>query len=813
MEILYGLISNFVFNILNKIGEVIYGEILNKRNKKQLIKEINEKFKIKNENINIDNLKEFFSISQIKDTIEEYILYSSTAQRALVKPNKKLNIPLKKEELFRILSNKYSIIYNCDSDELEALNDCFEFIYSFCEEKTYQFLKKNEKATIHFINSYTETNYNLIEQQLKIISKNIDALVKTDIEKFNPNFSEIKNKYYKILKERYSQAHIYLLDKFPFDSFYVPPTLLYSPNNKLEGREMIYFESYSPQMTWDKIFIKNNIVYVIGGAGYGKSLFLKKIINDYKNLSISDAEEYLVIFGELKMFFQKDSKLLLPVDKFLRDSMQSNTLLGDEISIDFIRYYLNKGRCIILLDALDEVDKKHRKDLHEKIIAYFKSQNPKNRICITSRDRGFIPEKNIEVYHIKPLDHNEIEKYVDNIIKLGKFDKQDKYSFMEQTSSLIEKGFLNSFLVLSLLLNIYKAERELPENKLDLYSKCFEYITVKREKEKTSDRFDWQKISLLMKDNTFMALSQLGFPNNRDIEKDVIISELTNIYKSKYSNENETINAIEEFLRFCSDRTELFVPSNSDGKFKFFHRSFFEYFYSLNLFINYTSPSDLLNKFKSFDIDSEVFELTMSMFKQRAETKYQEILKLIISESENELKYNNNFIYFNILTLIMQIVDDVQYKEYFFNLIIEYKNKIYNNIKKFYNLNCLPLILNGFKKYSELICKAYYKESISAILEQLSFVFAFDERGTSLKSEPAYFEELNYRRFIIHHRQYPLFYLNLFIKNYDLLKELNSLDKNKLIELGIKDKKLLKCFEDFNTISKERQKALLKNIQ
>ena len=38
-------------------------------------------------------------------------------------------------------------------------------------------------------------------------------------------------------------------------------------------------------------------------------------------------------------------------------------------------------------------------------------------------------------------------------------------------------------------------------------------------------------------------------------------------------------NAIDEILTVCADRTELFVPTTED-KFKFFHRSFFEYFYS-----------------------------------------------------------------------------------------------------------------------------------------------------------------------------------------------------------------------------------------
>lgn len=106
-----------------------------------------------------------------------------------------------------------------------------------------------------------------------------------------------------------------------------------------------------------------------------------------------------------------------------------------------IEYYLKMGRCLILLDALDEVEKQKREDLHKRIIAYFKNQNPNNKICITSRNRGFIPEKDVEVFDILPLDRMQIESYVDNIIKLGRFDVKDREVFLEQSGALVDKGF------------------------------------------------------------------------------------------------------------------------------------------------------------------------------------------------------------------------------------------------------------------------------------------------------------------------------------------------------------------------------------
>lgn len=79
--------------------------------------------------------------------------------------------------------------------------------------------------------------------------------------------------------------------------------------------------------------------------------------------------------------------------------------------------------------------KDKRDELHETLIPFLKNQNPNNKICITSRDRGFIPENDVEVIAIQPLNDKQIEKYVDNIISLGKFEKNDKDTFMKQTKN------------------------------------------------------------------------------------------------------------------------------------------------------------------------------------------------------------------------------------------------------------------------------------------------------------------------------------------------------------------------------------------
>ena len=117
---------------------------------------------------------------------------------------------------------------------------------------------------------------------------------------------------------------------------------------------------------WKYIFDCSSIVYVTGGAGYGKSLFLKKIINDFCDMNILNSSEYLVVYGDLKSFYAESSQPISIV-KFLQNSMVKETLMDEKcFPTDMIEYYMKMGRCLLLFDALDEVERDKREELHIK---------------------------------------------------------------------------------------------------------------------------------------------------------------------------------------------------------------------------------------------------------------------------------------------------------------------------------------------------------------------------------------------------------------------------------------------------------------
>lgn len=803
------IVCSIVASIIYDIGKCGLGRLKYRKinfQKEDIEKYVFEKINKKYE-ILCDSgiLLDFLKTSLVIDTLNNYITYVISGK---LEEKLSLNGVYKKgknrclEELDIIsfltdnLYKKYVDANALTIPEKHLLMSFFQDIFALSSNYILKQLGQEEIAMLYFLNNKMNLLGNGIVSKLDEIMSILKQSIQSQIVYANVTFSNDKKYYTKILKDNHKTAHIYLLDKFDIDKFYVPPFLTRREERELryEKRKLVSRISLQEDLygnvnfdDWRYIFERSNIVYVTGGAGYGKSLFMKKLINEYEKLNIIDSDEYMVIYGELKNFFTNNTSFAMPVIDFLQYSMKRETLIEDaRVSKELIDYYLKRGRCVILLDALDEVDKEKRQELHSHIINYFRNQNLNNKVCITSRARGFLPEKDIEVFEIEPLNAVQIQTYVDNIIKLGKFDKKDKEAFLQQTQILVNKGFLNSFLVLSLLINIYKAERELPENKLELYQKCFEYISNKREKEKSQEKYDWSLISTLMKDNTFMELANLCLPNNSDVSKNVIKEKLTHIYKTKYVSENQTELAIDQFLIFCSDRTELFVPASGEECFKFFHRSFFEYFYSQYIFTRMSTVEEIYNAWRVFDVDSEIFELTLAMFKQKNESKYQEIVEYLLKKLEILFKSNGERItVLNMLILCMQVIDDELYKKQFVDFIAENVEFCRKNIQKIHNQRFIINVINSNNDYKNIIIDNYRDIAIYECLVAFTEVYPEEEHFFGQNREKGDFDKLiDLFEFKFQHSYSYNFYLQIYFSNFALDKVFENITDSDIVTLG-----------------------------
>lgn len=753
----------------------------------------------------------FLQTPIIKDIIENYLLFVTSGSKSPELAS--IKNPITEDEIINYLADR--VVSRYDSTTIpkptyESVRSFFHDYFTLATAMLIGNLDNQSRMMVYFINR------RIIE-----MSEMMKKMLTSEVVLPQKNYDEVVENYHKVLRENNSSVHVYLLDIIEFEKFYVPPRLEVDNSNTTFPAELLIHPKKNRKVNdllfddWKHIFDNSNIVYIIGGAGFGKSLFLKKIINDYNQMSFLSSSDYLVIHGDLKTFYSEMDGPISVV-RFLQKSMMKETLIDDTvISLDLIEYYVKSGRCLVLLDALDEVEKQKRVELHKRIITFFRNQNPNNKICITSRDSGFIPEKDVETYRICPLDKSQIEAYVDKIIKLKKFDKNDKNEFLCQSETLMEKGFLSSFLILSLLINIYKAERELPENKLDLYQKCFEYIALKREKEKTKEKSEWQLISLMMKDNTFMELAKMCFPNNSEIGKNEIEEMLCSVYRGKYESEAKTAQAAECFLDFCSDRTELFVPASKEGTYRFFHRSFFDYFFSLYIFYRKTTEDDVIQSLLEFDVDSEVFELTLALIKQKNEELYQGVIRRMLAGATVELKTKGkSFCFFNILTLAMQVVDDSVFKNEYYKLFYDFCDLIAKSTDFIPNHQ---VIFEFMKKngYSKQIIAKYKNYAQLSIVKSFFIGLPSAEKAIQLLNDKEHKEEM----FKVYFAGFDSsFFSRLYIETDNYSSVVYDLTNQRLEELldACKSKKnektkYLSLFSKFDTKSEE-EKTTIKDV-
>lgn len=831
----YSILASIIYDI-SKIclGKFFYkkDEVSIKNIEKLLQKKLDDKFNILYMSAEFNS---FIQTPFFKDIIQNYIIYkiSGKCEENIAKIKKKNTDLITERDIINFLSNHLYKEYSTDIITIPSktlIRQFFEIFFKCAINYVVSFLNNENKMEVFFINERIDFVYESIMSRLDETIDIINRTMKCEIIPVKNMYDDDVIKYHNILKTYNSRAHVYLLDTFDFSEFYVPPFLRHiSPEQEMREHiswvrrdHLKYIQSSSEIWKkdyfddWKYIFDCSSIVYVIGGAGYGKSLFLKKIINDFCNMNILNISEYLVIYGDLKSFYAEGSQPISMI-KFLQNSMVKETLMDEKhFPIDMIEYYMKMGRCLLLFDALDEVSKETREKLHKNIIAFFKNQNPNNKICITSRDRGFIPQKDVEVFDILPLNKIQIELYVDNIIKLGRFDANDKDSFLEQSNILVQKGFLNSFLVLSLLINIYKAERELPENKMELYQKCFDYIACRREKEKTKAKFDWDLISCMMKDNTFMELAKMCFPNNNDIGKNEIVNMLCKTYRRKYQSEAETERAAEEFLVFCSDRTELFVPAPGEDRFKFFHRSFFEYFYSQYIFLRIRKVEDMYKSLQQFDVDSEVFELTLAMIKQKDEPRYQELMEyMFVKMEENTKNQKENLDTFNILTLGMQVVDDNVYKNRYIDYLLKNRETITKNIVDIPNQPIIYSVISNSENFIRQIIESYEDDAKLIIVESFLEQIPRIEQMINKKRNKEFLdvEQQHYIAHKVHFLYSKIFYVKLYIRYDDCINLFSVFTENELDTLLLKRKvtkrekeKYMKLYIKYQSLTEETKK-------
>jgi hypothetical protein len=718
-----------------------------------------------------DQIKD--AIKKIIETIDsgvfyEYISLASTQQKIvdfirIVSFNEYTSthgIPQKitrNEFVDVMVNNSFDYIGDnkmCNMSEAQ-IRKFFNELLLLIETSLVNELPPNLIAIPYFIN-------NSIDQLVARIQEKLYVTPQVDID----SFRDAREEYINAVNTVFKKIHVPGFEKLELSKFHITPSFSYFTNNTLN--DVLMHESELEIIDWKNIFELSNLITIIGGPGYGKTIFLKSLALNYSLLNIIGSENLIPIYCNLKDFLDAQKKHKnYSIEDFLVSSMTTYTGLDNEfINKKFLKYYIESGQCLILLDALDEVDSLVRDKLAVMVLSFFEKINKNNRICITTRDRSLIPDTPI-VLKINSVNEDDIKSYLNQIIQIDKFDQEDSDIFIDHCRPLIKANFLTNFLMVTLMIRIFKAERKLPENKIDLYDKCITYIAIDREKEKAVSRNFDNIHTLINSDATFEHIASLCRRNNNECFHDEIVKTLTNLFSQRYMDINSTHVAIEQFLQFCCDRTEVFVQGVKEKHYKFFHRSFFEFFYAKHLLKNSSGNVKLYNELVKFSDDSEMLEITVSYLKKDNYKRYMELGDVIFSKS---IKNKNYLMLFQFVALSDEYshINKI-YDIFFSNDFKETIKQTSRGLMPIEDMKEVIIKLFKFEDFFDRVMSFYKNELLDSII--LDWVLTSNELKLSHYNLRFYgYRDINFFVFLVYKekKDTSVTSLNKFISQFNL---------------------------------------------
>jgi tetratricopeptide (TPR) repeat protein len=333
---------------------------------------------------------------------------------------------------------------------------------------------------------------------------------------------------------------------------------------------------------------------LIGAPGSGKTTLLKKIA--------------LQMTGRRRPKIRQD----LPILLFLREHAEAilanpSPSLADVVSADLVRKqssilppaawfksWLDAGRCLVLLDGLDEVASQ---DVRQKVVAWVETQItafPRNRFLISSRPHGYrsYPVPGVTVLEIQSFNRDQVRQFVQNwyraneIHASGKLDPGVEMNAREGAEKLLHRlGTSRTLtdlavnpLLLTMIANVHRFRSSLPGRRVELYAEILEVFLGKRDQARGID-------SGLTPPQKQRVLQPIAYHLMKVIEgREIPVSEAVEIAYPALNRvaQQSDKNIAHAFLKDIANQSGLFIEKEPE-RYGFAHLAFQEYLTAVHI--------------------------------------------------------------------------------------------------------------------------------------------------------------------------------------------------------------------------------------
>jgi hypothetical protein len=325
---------------------------------------------------------------------------------------------------------------------------------------------------------------------------------------------------------------------------------------------------------------------LIGPPGSGKTTLLQKIalqMTGKKRLRIRQTVPILLFLREHADTIGNSPSLSLA--EVVRSSLSRKN--GPVPPSGWLESHLENGRCLVLLDGLDEVA---AVEVRSKVIAWVETQMasyPMNRFLVTSRPHGYRshPLSGVTVLEVQPFARVQVERFVHNwykaneIIASAKFDQGTEMKAHEGADDLLRRiGNSQTLtelavnpLLLTMIATVHRYRSSLPGRRVELYTEICEVFLGKRQQARglESDLTPAQKQRVLQPLAYYLMCSE---------RRDVSLTEAIRVINEPLQRVagNKGYYAAADFLKEIESCSGLMLE-REEQCYSFAHLAFQEY--------------------------------------------------------------------------------------------------------------------------------------------------------------------------------------------------------------------------------------------
>jgi len=384
-----------------------------------------------------------------------------------------------------------------------------------------------------------------------------------------PNFGP----YMKNVKEKYNMIKtlLYSDQPKPFYDFYVC--------NDIERRIPVpskfgtsYRTATIGNVTVKSLMECSRFVILAGTGGLGKSMMMRHLLLN----SIENYTELLTIpvFIPLKDFDEN-------VDNLFDYVFSKIMSLFGSITEEQFEEVLEKGKCLLLFDGLDEIGSTYAKRF-ERELESFTDKYPDNCFVISSRPyQTFISYSRFTVLQLRPFSKQQALMLIDNL-EFRPDEPIIKEKFRTALNESLYKThytFIQNPLLLTIMLLTFEQYAEVPSKMHLFYREAFAALSVKHDASKGAYKRNLK--TGLTADRFADYFAELCSRSYHDERFEMIEDEFAKYYNALKERDklNDITTTADDYLYdLCSNMCLMYFES---GKYHFTHRSFQEYFCAL----------------------------------------------------------------------------------------------------------------------------------------------------------------------------------------------------------------------------------------